>query len=97
MSAVQSSARGLRGGRRARALDEAHVSKGVILSCAYLFGLPSLHMKPDDLAKMTRRENEFTAAQVVQYPDRLVGFLSVEIRLLIPVSMRSAIGAEATS
>jgi predicted TIM-barrel fold metal-dependent hydrolase len=61
-----------------RALDEAHVSKGVILSCAYLFGLPSLHMKADDLATMTRRENEFTAAQVAQYPIRLVGFLSVD-------------------
>jgi len=61
-----------------RALDEAHVSKGVILSCAYLFGLPSLHVKSGDLAAMTRRENEFTAAQVAQYPDRLVGFLSVD-------------------
>ena len=57
-----------------RALDEAHVSRGVILSCAYLFGLPSLHVKSDDLAAMIRRENEFTAAQVAQYPARLVGF-----------------------
>jgi predicted TIM-barrel fold metal-dependent hydrolase len=61
-----------------RALDEAHVSKGVILSCAYLFGLQSLHLNPSDLAAMTRRENEFTAAQVAQYPARLVGFLSVD-------------------
>src|SRR5499427_3097685 len=61
-----------------RALDEAHVSKGVILSCAYLFGLPSLHLKSGDLAAMTRRENEFTAAQVAQYPGRLIGFLSVD-------------------
>jgi len=61
-----------------RALDEAHVSKGVILSCAYLFGLPSLHMKSGELAAMTRLENEFTAAQVAQYPTRLVGFLSVD-------------------
>jgi predicted TIM-barrel fold metal-dependent hydrolase len=60
------------------ALDDAHVSKGVILSCAYLFGLPSLHLKPGDLAAMTRRENEFTAAQASQYPTRLVGFLSVD-------------------
>jgi hypothetical protein len=29
-----------------RALDEAHVSKGVILSCAYLFALRSLHLNP---------------------------------------------------
>ena len=61
-----------------RALDEAHVSRGVILSCAYLFGLPSLHVKSDDLAAMIRRENEFTAAQVAQYPARLVGFFSVD-------------------
>jgi predicted TIM-barrel fold metal-dependent hydrolase len=61
-----------------RALDEAHVSKGVILSGAYLFGLPSLHLKSGDLAAMTRRENEFTAEQVAQYPTRLVGFLSVD-------------------
>jgi predicted TIM-barrel fold metal-dependent hydrolase len=61
-----------------RALDDAHVSKGVILSCAYLFGLPSLRLKPGELAAMTRRENEFTAAQVSKYPSRLVGFLSVD-------------------
>jgi predicted TIM-barrel fold metal-dependent hydrolase len=61
-----------------RALDKAHVSKGVILSCAYLFGLSSLHLKPAALAAMTRRENEFTAAQVEQHANRLVGFLSVD-------------------
>jgi len=61
-----------------RALDEARVSKGVILSCAYLYGLPSLRLKPAEVASMTRRENEFTAAEVARYPDRLVGFLSVD-------------------
>jgi uncharacterized protein len=60
-----------------RALDEAHVSKGVILSCAYLYGLPSLHLTPREVAERTRRENEFTAAEVAKYPTRLVGFLSV--------------------
>lgn len=59
------------------ALDEAQVAKGVILSCAYLYGLPSLHLTSKDIAAKTRRENEFTAAQVAQYPTRLVGFLSV--------------------
>src|SRR3954447_14055199 len=59
------------------ALDEAHVSRGVILSCAYLYGLPSLHLTPRDIAERTRRENEFTAAEVEKYPTRLVGFLSV--------------------
>jgi len=60
-----------------RALDHAHVSKGVILSCAYLYGMPSLHLKPHEIAALTRRENEFTAEQVAQFPTRLVGFLSV--------------------
>jgi len=60
-----------------RALDEAHVSKGVILSCAYLYGLPSLHLTPREITERTRRENEFTAAEVAKYPTRLVGFLSV--------------------
>ncbi len=60
-----------------RALDDAGVSKGVILSCAYLYGLPSLHLTPGEIAKRTRIENEFTAAEVAKYPTRLVGFLSV--------------------
>jgi predicted TIM-barrel fold metal-dependent hydrolase len=59
------------------ALDEAHVAKGVILSCAYLYGLPSLHLASNDIAARTRRENEFTAAEVAKYPTRLVGFMSV--------------------
>lgn len=61
-----------------RALDQGHVAKGVILSCAYLYGLPSLHLTPVELASKTRQENEFTAAQVARYPGRLVGFLSVD-------------------
>lgn len=60
-----------------RALDRAHISKGVILSCAYLYGLPSLHLTPVEIAERTRIENEFTAAEVAKYPARLVGFLSV--------------------
>jgi len=60
------------------ALDEANISKGVILSCAYLYGLPSLHLTSKQIALGTRRENEFTAAEVAKYPGRLVGFLSVD-------------------
>jgi len=60
-----------------KALDEAGVAKGVILSCAYLYGLPSLHLSPPKIAERTRRENEFTADQISKYPARLVGFLSV--------------------
>lgn len=61
-----------------RALDEAGVEMGVVLSCAYLYGLPSLHLDPNEIAVRTREENEFTAAQVAKYPARLVGFLSVD-------------------
>lgn len=59
------------------ALDQANISKGVVLSCAYLFGLPSLHLSSTEIAQRTRRENEFTAEEVAKYPARLVGFLSV--------------------
>jgi predicted TIM-barrel fold metal-dependent hydrolase len=60
------------------ALDEGHVAQGVILSCAYLYGLPSLHLGSGDIAARTRRENEFTAAEVSKYLTRLVGFMSVD-------------------
>jgi predicted TIM-barrel fold metal-dependent hydrolase len=61
-----------------RALDEGQVKRGVALSCAYLYGLRSLRLPPESVAMLTRRENEFTAAQVRKFPDRLVGFLSVD-------------------
>ena len=38
---------------RCAPLDQAHVSKGVILSCAYLYGLRSLHLKPQEIAALT--------------------------------------------
>jgi predicted TIM-barrel fold metal-dependent hydrolase len=60
------------------ALDEAHVGKGVVLSSAYLFGSPYLGDQHYDVARMTRAENEYVAAQVAQVPDRLVGFFSVD-------------------
>jgi predicted TIM-barrel fold metal-dependent hydrolase len=50
----------------------------VILSCASLDGLPSLHLNPSELAVKTRRENEFDRRRVAKYPDRLIGFLSVD-------------------
>ena len=60
-----------------RVLDAAHVSKGVILSSAYLYGLHSLHLPPSEQAKQIRLENAFTAAEASKYPKRLVAFLSV--------------------
>jgi uncharacterized protein len=61
-----------------RALDAADVAKGVILSCAYLYGLRSLPVRPEDIAALVRQENEFTAEQVARYPGRLIGFFSVD-------------------
>lgn len=61
-----------------RALDAAGVSKGVVLSCGYLYGLASLRLSADEVELNTRRENQFTADQVAQFPRRLVGFLSVD-------------------
>src|SRR5690606_33154894 len=45
---------------------------------AYLYGLPSLGLDPEAITRLVRRENEFTAAEVARYPDRLIGFLSVD-------------------
>lgn len=61
-----------------RILDESNVSKGVVLSSGYLYGLAALTLDPQAVALETRRENEFTAAEVAKYPQRLVGFLSVD-------------------
>ncbi len=60
------------------ALDAANVSRGVVFSSAYLYGLPSLHLDPATVARLVRLENEFTAAEVRRHADRLVGFLSVD-------------------
>jgi predicted TIM-barrel fold metal-dependent hydrolase len=60
------------------ALDAAGISKGVVLSCGYLYGMASLHLSADEVETKTRRENQFTADQVAQFPQRLVGFLSVD-------------------
>lgn len=61
-----------------QALDAAGVSRGVVFSSGYLYGLESLALDPRDVSRLTRRENEFTAAEVAKYPSRLVGFLSVD-------------------
>lgn len=60
------------------ALDEAFVGRGVVFSSAYLYGLRSLALDPDEIAHQIRLENEFTAAQVARSAGRLVGFLSVD-------------------
>ena len=61
-----------------RALDVAGVAKGVVLSCAYLYGLRDLGLSSEEVAHWTRLENEFTANEVAKFPGRLAGFLSVD-------------------
>ncbi|HEX8903777.1 MAG TPA: amidohydrolase family protein, partial [Longimicrobiaceae bacterium] len=57
-------------------LDAAGIRRGVVLSLAYLFASPFFPTTPDEQERV-RAENDWTAAQVARYPDRLVGFCSV--------------------
>jgi predicted TIM-barrel fold metal-dependent hydrolase len=56
-------------------LDAAGMDRAVVLSVAYMYGSPSRTVT-DELAKV-QAENDWTAAQVAQYPNRLVGFCGV--------------------
>jgi predicted TIM-barrel fold metal-dependent hydrolase len=55
-------------------LDTAHIQRGVVLSIAYMYGSPKRTIE-DEYAKV-RAENDWTAAQAAQYPDRLIAFCS---------------------
>lgn len=59
------------------ALDNAGIEKGAILSLAYYYGFPPLAGGEFDDHAYVRAENEFVAEQVSRFPDRLVGFFSV--------------------
>jgi predicted TIM-barrel fold metal-dependent hydrolase len=50
-------------------LDSAGIRHALILSVAYMYGSPSRAF-PDEYAKV-RAENDWTAAQAAEYPDRL--------------------------
>jgi predicted TIM-barrel fold metal-dependent hydrolase len=56
-------------------LDAAHVRRSVALSDAYRLGSPFVHVPHE--AAAVNSENEWTLRQVQMYPDRLVGFCSV--------------------
>ena len=58
-------------------LDEAGLSKGVILSLGYFYGVPELAGTEFDDHRLVRSENEYVADQVSLFGDRLVGFFSV--------------------
>lgn len=56
-------------------LDEAGIRRATVLSVAYTFSNPARNVA-DDAAK-ARAENDWTSREVAQYPDRLIGFCSV--------------------
>ena len=57
-------------------LDAAGVQRAVVLSVAYSFSNPNKPSVPNEYAHVVA-ENNWTSAQVAKYPDRLIGFCSV--------------------
>ncbi len=57
-------------------MDEAHISRAVVLSTAYSLANPHKAPVPQE-HQAVRRENDWTADQVARHSDRLVGFCSV--------------------
>jgi predicted TIM-barrel fold metal-dependent hydrolase len=57
------------------ALDAAGISRGVVISGAYLLGTPDIAVA--DERQMVSDENAWTAREARRYPGRLVGFCSV--------------------
>lgn len=53
-------------------LDSAGIQRAVLLSVAYMYGSPARTVE-DEYAKV-RAENDWTAAQAQEYPDRLIAF-----------------------
>lgn len=59
-----------------RDLDETGMQRAVVLSIAYILGSP-LRTRPGDEYDNLRAENDWVAAQVSRYPERLVAFCGV--------------------
>lgn len=57
-------------------LDDADIRRAVVLSVAYFYGDDRRHPVDDEETRV-RAENDWTAAEVARWPDRLVGFCSV--------------------
>ena len=57
-------------------LDAAGIQRAVVLSVAYSFSNPNKPAVPKEYAHVMA-ENDWTSAQVARYPDRLIGFCSV--------------------
>ncbi len=58
-------------------LDAGGVHRALVLSLAYQYGNPNRPPVPDEYTKV-RAENDWTAQQVAQYPDRLRAFCGVD-------------------
>jgi uncharacterized protein len=58
-----------------RMMDQAGVSRAVVLSLAYQFGNPNKDAIRDEYARVVA-ENDWTAREVRKFPRRLVGFCS---------------------
>jgi predicted TIM-barrel fold metal-dependent hydrolase len=56
-------------------LDAAGIGRAVVLSTAYIFEQPSRQV--EGAAEKVRRDNDWTSRQVAQFPDRLIGFCSL--------------------
>jgi predicted TIM-barrel fold metal-dependent hydrolase len=59
-----------------RNLDETGIERAVVLSVAYFFGSPLRTWAGDEYTNV-RAENDWVAAQVARYPDRLIAFCGV--------------------
>lgn len=58
-------------------LNAAGVKRALVLSLAYQYGNPNRPAVPDEYAQV-RRENDWTAQQVAEFPDRLRAFCGVD-------------------
>lgn len=58
-----------------RLLDEAGIERAVVLSTAYIWTQPSRRVS--DATAHMRAENDWTSTQVAKFPDRLIGFCSL--------------------
>lgn len=58
-----------------RHLDQAGIKRAAVLSTAYILASPS--RKAENERLQVSADNDWTAAQVAQFPDRLVGFCSI--------------------
>jgi predicted TIM-barrel fold metal-dependent hydrolase len=57
-------------------LDEAGISRAVVLSAGYWFGSDFRSVRPANEYAAVRAENDWVTEQVARYPDRLVAFCS---------------------